>query len=249
MAIFDIIIILVFVIVAVFGYRYGVFKMISDVITLFISSILSKLISNVLFNLLYQYLPFFNFFGKTKGLKSINIIVWQLIIYVIILLVIIMIINKILKKTKLNQKISDSMVEANLISKILGVIVSILLSFVITFNGLLLILIPCFNLTSIMDSRFATIIMEKMPTLSSQNNALYKSETYTIERINKKDNTDAKFKNVNNDIVKYMVKADLISNDKVKVLNKKDKLVGKRKTVADEIIEETDLTKPTNDKN
>ena len=194
MAIFDIIIVLTFLIVIVFGYRYGVFKMISDVITLFIGSILSKLISNILFNLLYQYLPFFNFFGKSKGLKSINIIVWQLIIYAIVLLIIIAIINKILKKTKLKQKISDSMIEANLISKLLGVIVSILLSFVITFNAIVFLLTPCFNLTIVTESRFVTIIMENMPILSSQNKAIYKSEIYTIERINRKDNTAAKYK-------------------------------------------------------
>ena len=43
-----------------------------------------------------------------------------------------------------------------------------------------------------------------------------------------------------------MVSTDLISKDKINVLNKKNKLVGKRKTVMDKIIDETDVTNPTN---
>lgn len=246
MGIIDILIIVVIVFGMYLGYRNALFKELSDFIILFIGSIVSGLISRLLFNGLYKFLPFFNFYGNVKGLKSINIIFWQLILYVLILFIIISIIKRIYVKTGIEEKIKDSMVESNIITRLLGLIVSPLLMVTLMFNIILVFLAPNFNLEILNNSKGASMIMEKMPILSSQNNKTYVNEKYIIKRINKSDNKDSNYKKVNNDIINNMVSTDLISKDKINVLNKKNKLVGKRKTVMDKIIDETDVTNPTN---
>ncbi len=245
MGIIDILIIVVIVFGMYLGYRNALFKELSDFIILFIGSIVSGLISRLLFNGLYKFLPFFNFYGNAKGLKSINIIFWQLILYVLILFIIISIIKRIYVKTGIEEKIKDSMVESNIITRLLGLIVSPLLMVTLMFNVILVFLAPNFNLEILNNSKGASMIMEKMPILSSQNNKTYVNEKYIIKRINKSDNKDSNYKKVNNDIINNMVSTDLISKDKINVLNKKNKLVGKRKTVMDKIIDETDVTNPT----
>ena len=245
MGIIDILIIVVIVFGMYLGYRNALFKELSDFIILFIGSIVSGLISRLLFNGLYKFLPFFNFYGNAKGLKSINIIFWQLILYVLILFIIISIIKRIYVKTGIEEKIKDSMVESNIITRLLGLIVSPLLMVTLMFNVILVFLAPNFNLEILNNSKGASMIMEKMPILSIQNNKTYVNEKYIIKRINKSDNKDSNYKKVNNDIINNMVSTDLISKDKINVLNKKNKLVGKRKTVMDKIIDETDVTNPT----
>ncbi len=245
MGIIDMLIIVIIVFGMYLGYRNALFKELSDFIILFISSIVSGLISRLLFNGLYKFLPFFNFYGNVKGLKSINIIFWQLILYVLILFIIILVIKRIYVKTGIEEKIKDSMVESNIITRLLGLIVSPLLMVTLMFNVILVFLAPNFNLEILNNSKGASMIMEKMPILSSQNNKTYVNEKYIIKRINKSDNKDSNYKKVNNDIINNMVSTDLISKDKINVLNKKNKLVGKRKTVMDKIIDETDVTNPT----
>lgn len=245
MGIIDILIIVVLIFGIYLGYRNALFKELSDLVILFISSIVSGLISRLLFNGLYKFLPFFNFSGDAKGLKSINIIFWQLILYVIILFIVILIIKKIYVKTGIEEKIKDTMVESNIITRLLGLIVSPLLMIVLMFNVILVLLTPNFNLEIVNNSKGASIIMEKTPILSSQNNKIYANEKYIIKRINKSDNKDSNYKKVNNDIINNMVSTTLISKEKINILSKKNKLVGKRKTVIDEIIDETDVTNPT----
>ena len=71
--------------------------------------------------------------------------------------------------------------------------------------------------------------MTKTSVLSRENMNLYANERYVIKRINEEDNTILNYKNVNDDIIKYMLKTKLIDDDKMKDLEKLNKLLGIRK--------------------
>lgn len=211
------------------GYQRGLLKELTDFLILFLSSLLSGKLSDILVGLLYKYIPFLNFNGKSEGLKSINIIFWKLVLYLLLLVVIIFIFNKIINKTKLSSKILDSMVETNLINKVLGALVSVPLILTFIFNISLILSSPNFNFVSLNNSKLVYVIMTKTPVLSRENMNLYANERYVIKRINEEDNTILNYKNVNDDIIKYMLKTKLIDDDKMKDLEKLNKLLGIRK--------------------
>ncbi len=211
------------------GYQRGLLKELTDFLILFLSSLLSGKLSDILVGLLYKYIPFLNFNGKSEGLKSINIIFWKLVLYLLLLVVIIFIFNKIINKTKLSSKILDSMVETNLINKVLGALVSVPLILTFIFNISLILSSPNFNFVSLNNSKLVYVIMTKTSVLSRENMNLYANERYVIKRINEEDNTILNYKNVNDDIIKYMLKTKLIDDDKMKDLEKLNKLLGIRK--------------------
>lgn len=228
MQIVTIITILIFLLGIYIGYQKGFIKQLSDFLILFISSILASFISDKLFSIFYKYLPFFNLSGKSEGLKSINIILWKLIIYVLCILIIILIIRLILIKTKLYDKIINSMVDISLLNKILGMIISLPLVFILIFNISLFLLSPNFNLKQLNDSKVIIAIMNKTPVLSWQNKNLYNNQKYIIERINKKDNIKKNLKKVNNDIVNNMIETGFVNKNIINNLNKENKLLGTR---------------------
>ena len=211
------------------GYQRGLLKELTDFLILFLSSLLSGKLSDILVGLLYKYIPYLNFNGKSEGLKSINIIFWKLVLYLLLLVVIIFIFNKIINKTKLSSKILDSMVETNLINKVLGALVSVPLILTFIFNISLILSSPNFNFVSLNNSKLVYVIMTKTSVLSRENMNLYANERYVIKRINEEDNTILNYKNVNDDIIKYMLKTKLIDDDKMKDLEKLNKLLGIRK--------------------
>lgn len=223
------------------GYQRGLLKELTDFLILFLSSLLSGKLSDILVGLLYKYIPFLNFNGKSEGLKSINIIFWKLVLYMLLLVVIIFIFNKIINKTKLSSKILDSMVETNLITRVLGALVSVPLILTFIFNISLILSSPNFNFVSMNNSKLVYVIMTKTPVLSRKNMNLYANERYVIKRINEEDNTILNYKNVNDDIIKYMLKTKLINDDKMKDLEKLNKLLGTRK--------EKDSSKDNNESN
>lgn len=228
MQIVNIIIIFIFLLGIYIGYQKGVIKQLSDFLILFITSILASFISDKLFSILYKYLPFFNLSGKSEGLKSINIILWKLIIYVLCVLILILIIRQILIKTKLYDKIINSMVDISLLNKILGMIISLPLVLILIFNISLFLLSPNFNLKQLNDSKVISTIMIKTPVLSWQNKNLYNNQKYIIKRINKKDNTKKNLKKVNNDIVNNMMETGFVNKSIIDNLNKENKLLGTR---------------------
>lgn len=228
MQIVTIITILIFLLGIYIGYQKGFIKQLSDFLILFISSILASFISDKLFSILYKYLPFFNLSGKPEGLKSINIILWKLIIYVLCVLILILIIRQILIKTKLYDKIINSMVDISLLNKILGMIISLPLVLILIFNISLFLLSPNFNLKQLNDSKVISTIMIKTPVLSWQNKNLYNNQKYIIKRINKKDNTKKNLKKVNNDIVNNMMETGFVNKSIIDNLNKENKLLGTR---------------------
>ena len=147
MTIADIVLILIFIFGIYLGYQSGFVKQLNDLIILFIVSIIAGKLSDIIYGFVYQFFPFFNFAGRSEGIKSINIILWKLILYLLIIMIIISIIRKIYKDLKLEEKITNNIIEAGTISRILGAIFSLPLIFVLSFNIILVFLSPNFTFT------------------------------------------------------------------------------------------------------
>ena len=237
MSIFDILIIVIILFGMYLGYQRGVIKELSDFGILLFSMLIASPISKLLCSLIYPVLPFFNFTGSIKGLKSLNIILWRLVFYFLILIILISIIRTVLLKLGLLRKISDTMVEAGIISKLLGLVVAFPLMIVFLYNVMFILNLPFINLDFTNDSKVYKMILEKTIIISKQNERVYLCENDTKKIVNGKYNTDKNYKVADDKILKSSIEHKLISYKNVKKLNDKKKLNGKRKTVIDEIIE------------
>lgn len=243
MSILDGVLLLIILLILYLGYQRGIIKQASDFIVLLISMLLSSFLSKLLCKLLYPILPFFNFYGDIKGIKSVNLIIWRLIVYIILLVLIILIIRRILIKLKLQNKIKESEVEAGLISKLFGIIMSVFLSIIFLYNLLLVINVPLFNI-NLKESKISNFILEKTIIISKQNEDVYLSENYAKTIIY--DNNDT-FEVKNDKILNEMLKDNLVTKNVLLKLEEKGKLVGKTKTIIDEIEEDISVTTKEND--
>ncbi len=229
MGVIDLIIILFFIYGIYSGWQSGFLKMISNFIVLLITTLIAGKLSDIMFGVLYKFLPFFNFSGKTEGLKSVNIIVWKIILYILIFAIILTLIESLSVKFKIKEKITDSMINVSIIGKVFGSIFSVPLVFTLVFNAILILLIPFLNLKILFDSKISNMVMTKTPILSKANRNLYNNQTYIINRINKKDNTNKGYKKVNKDIVENMLDTNLVSKEIIETLEENNKLLGTRK--------------------
>ena len=243
MSILDGVLLLIILLILYLGYQRGIIKQASDFIVLLISMLLSSFLSKLLCKLLYPILPFFNFYGDIKGIKSVNLIIWRLIVYIILLVLIILIIRRILIKLKLQNKIKESEVEAGLISKLFGIIMSVFLSIIFLYNLLLVINVPLFNI-NLKESKISNFILEKTIIISKQNEDVYLSENYAKTIIYDSNDT---FEVKNDKILNEMLKDNLVTKNVLLKLEEKGKLVGKTKTIIDEIEEDISVTTKEND--
>lgn len=228
MGVIDIVLILVFLYGIYSGFQSGFLKMFSNFIVLLITTLVAGKLSDIMFGLLYNFFPFFNFSGKTEGLKAVNIIVWKLILYILIFAVVLTLIESLLSKFKIKEKIANSMINVNVIGKIFGSVLSIPLVFTLVFNTILILLVPFLNFKLLTDSKVANMIMTKTPILANANRNLYNNQTFIINRINKKDNTIKGYKRLNKDIVENMLDTNLVSKEIIETLEDGNKLLGTR---------------------
>ena len=96
MGVFDIVIILLGIGGLYLGYKYGAFKIISEFITILIGTVVASFINGYICSFLYKFLPFLNLFGNYRGLKSLNILIYKVFIFIGIILIVRAIINAIL---------------------------------------------------------------------------------------------------------------------------------------------------------
>lgn len=229
MGIFDVLIILIFIFGIYLGYQSGFIKQLNDLVILFIVSFIAGRLSNFLYGLLYKYFPFFNFIGKSEGIKSINIILWKLILYLLIIFIIMHIIKKVYVKTKLEDRLTNSILSTSFISRILGAILSMPLMILLLFNIILVLMSPNFNLNSLNNSKLANTLIEKTPILAKENLNLYYNQKYIIDKLNEEEITKENYEAVNEDIIDNILKTKLISEDKMDTLRQQEKLLGTRK--------------------
>ena len=137
------------------------------------------------------------------------------------------------------------MVEAGIVSKILGIIMSVPLTVIVLYNVLIIINVPLINFDVAKESKVADFILEKTLIISSQNEDVYLSSNYARKQVFSKNNTDETYENINNKIINNMLKNNLTTKSVINKLEDKNKLLGTRYTIIDEIEDEAGVTNPT----
>lgn len=214
----SVIIVLVILFGFYIGWQRGFVKEITDFLALLISMILAGIFKGPLANLLYTVLPFYSFPGSVRSLYSVNIVFYQVILYLLLLLFFLGIYQLIIQKFKLKDKIVETAVEANIVSSILGAVIGGPLIALFVYNIVLFAKLPVFNLHTVNNSKVANLMMKKTFMVSNINKALYISNEYVLGIINSDELKDIDKTYLDNNIITYMVNNNLIDEKKVNKL-------------------------------
>ena len=223
----DIIFIIILLISIYVGYSGGFYKILSDTILLFLTSYLSGILTNILFDKVITYLPFFNLWGASEGIKSINIIIWRVILYILIMVLLMYIIDRILKKTGIQDKLDEKIITMRKLGRYLGCLFAIPFTIVLIFNIILVFGLPIFNMTGIFESKTSETLMSNMILLKDNSNIIYEGEKYINGVINE-DNTIDTYSSINDDIISYLVENKLINNENINKIKEDNKIIGTR---------------------
>ena len=167
MNIIDAVIIMLFIIGFLIGYKRGVIKQAVSLVGFFVVIILSYIFKDFVAHFCFSRLPFIDFslFG---AVSVVNIIFYELISFLVTLSVLSIALKIVVKLTGIIEHILDITIIFGFISKILGGILGILEMYVISFILLFLFSQPFMNITGIKDSKLADTILSKTPILTDK---------------------------------------------------------------------------------
>ena len=210
MGLLDFIIIMFIFIIGSIGIKNGFFKQTVLTVGTVLVIVLAYVTKDFLANWFSYNLPFFNFFGPIEGLTSINIIMYQMLAVL-------------LKITKVFEKILNFTIILGIPSKILGFIVGAIEGYILAFVILFFICQPAFNFSFVKDSKFAPVILNSSPGLSSL-------VSKTVDTIDEMYNLVDDYNNhkdanrFNKDSIDLMLKNEVITKEYVNNLIDKGKI-------------------------
>lgn len=240
MQILDIIIIIIAILGVYLGYQNGIVKVGSDFVALFISMLLAGLLKGPIANMLYPVLPFLSYGGVNEELYTVNLIFYQVMIYMILVLFFLAIYQLIITKTKVKELITNTMVETYLVMKLVGAVVGAPLIILFIYNFLLFFNMPLLNLKEVRDSNYINAVLKKTPIIASVNKSLYNSEKYFNDVISDKKMLANDKRYLDNNILNYMIDEGFIPAEKAQKLIDKGLLIGYEGTnVPDDDVEDT----------
>ena len=186
---------------------------------------ISGLLTNLLFDKVIAYLPFFNFWGASEGIKSINIIVWRVLLYVALIVLLLVIINKILDRTGVLDRIDEKIITMRKWGRYLGCLFVIPFMMVFIYNVILVLGMPIFNISQVHEASISKFLVNNMILLKDTTGTLEECEAYAIDQIND-NNTIETYTEINSSILSYLEENELIDSDSVTKLKDDDKLTG-----------------------
>lgn len=222
MNLIDLVAIIVIILGAYRGWKYGGFSTIISLIGTLLVFVIAYYLKNPISTLLYENMPFRNFGGIFSGITSFNILVYEGIAYAICIIILVAILRVILKLTGIIDKIINLTLVFALPSKILGLIFGALEFYIYTFVVLFVLAQLPFSAEYFKDSTFGNNMLSKTPLLSNVTNDLYHSvsEVYEI-CANKKGDESAKADYESLDV---LLKYEVITPESVQKLKDKGKL-------------------------
>lgn len=234
MNVIDIILILLFVMFFIVGFKRGVIKETASIIGVVVMFIVAFLFKGYVGNLLCTFLPFFKFTGSLEGLVAINILIYQLIGFLVIYGLLYSIYAIVLTISKVFQKLVDMTLVLLLPSKLLGGLFSLLKCYIIIFVIALVCMIPFKDNTLFNESKFISFIIEKTPILSNASSNITSSidEIYTLgDKLSKKELTTNE---ANLQTIDVMLKYKLVDKKtiiKLQAIHKLDEINGLNKVL------------------
>ena len=215
------IIILVFIVLSAFvGFSRGFFKQTIMFVGTILVICLSFIFKNPLSLFIYKNLPFFKF----GGLTSLNILLYEILAFIILIVVLSIVLVILVKITGIVEKILKVTIILAIPSKLLGMLVGIIESIVILYFVLFILSLPIIKVPYLNESKYAKIIMDKTPILSSVCDNIMKTfdEISEFTEENLKLNFDVN--KANKDILEIILKNRVATSDNVRYLVEKDKI-------------------------
>ncbi|HOO68043.1 MAG TPA: CvpA family protein [Bacilli bacterium] len=222
MNIVDIVIIATIIICMMLGFVRGFLKQTVTFIGTILVVILAFIFKSPLSLIMYKNLPFFKFGGIFQNLTSLNILMYETLAFIIALVVLSIVLGVILKVTGLIEKALKATIILAIPSKILGMIVGFVQAIVIIYVSLFIVSLPIINLPYLSESKYANIILEKTPFLSSVTDGIVKTYDEISEFIDESSSLDSATKNRN--MVDVMLKNGVTTPENIRYLVDKGKL-------------------------
>ncbi len=223
MNIVDTIIIVAILVIAAGGLKNGFFKQSVLTIGTVLVFILSYYLKDILANFFSYNLPFFNFAGPLLGLKSLNILLYQLIAFLIVFVLLLSVLVVLLKITGVFEKILKYTIVLGIPSKILGFIVGLIEGYIIVFIVLFFLNQPAVNLKVLDESKLMPVIVNSSPGLSGivskTNEAVVEIYDLVNEYTKNQDADEFNYK-----AVEIMIDKKVITKDYLRKLKEKEKI-------------------------
>ena len=214
----DILLIIVLISGGLAGAHNGFFKQSVVLVGTIICFILAWIFKNPIADFFSFNLPFFSF----NGLKSLNILFYQLAAFLSLLLLFSAVLIVLIKMTGIFEKILKMTIILGIPSKILGFFVGLIETYIIVFAVLFFAKQPIFNQELLEESLLTPIIVNSSPGLSNivgnMNDSL--KDIYIITK--DYDNKDKS--KTNKEIIDSLLKHKVIDQNYVDKLEKKGKI-------------------------
>ena len=217
--ILDIIIIVLFIIAIVLGFKKGILKELVSFIGTIIIFIISYQLKGIVGNFLCIIFPFY-----IKDLVTVNIMFYQIIAFILTFGILSFLFNLFINLTKTIDNLLDKIKLLNIPLRILGAIISVFKMYLTVFILLLLVMIPFRNTSIVKKSLLTEKIVYETPILSKGS----KEVIFVLEEIIILDRDIAKGKITINEgnlkILDLLLKYNMIDKDTVIDLYNKDKI-------------------------
>lgn len=218
----DAVIIIIFIIGILNGFRNGAIKSVVGLIGIIIALVLAFQLKNPIAKILYSNLPFFEF-KILKEVAVFNILFYEFISFIIVFVLLLFVLRVVLKVTGILQKLLDLTIILGFGSRVIGAILGFIETYVIVFVLLFFLNQPYFDLHLFDDSKINKAILNETPILTSMVHKKIEvmNELFELKKIY--DNT-AKADEYNYQTLDILLKYNIITVDSVKTLKEKNKL-------------------------
>ena len=223
----DLIIIILFLIGGIVGFKEGVIKKLTSFIGIFLVVIIAFVLKNKLSIYFYENLPFFDLGGIFKGIQILNVLFYEVVAFVIIASLLLLVYNVLLMLTGLVEKILKATVILSIPSKLLGILVGVVETYVWVYIILFILTLPVINMKEIYSSKMANFMLTNTPILSKYTVKTVKIYDDVYNLVDKKG--DKTSKELNEETMDLMLKYDIITPESADKLIKTNKV-----TVSDE---------------
>ena len=164
--IFNIGIVLTFIMFIVAGWKNGVVREMASFIGIVVVFFLSFALKGIVGNFLCTILPFFNFGSYIRGLVSLNILIYHAIAFFLLFALFLGLYKLLLKLSNALQKIINATIILQIPSKICGAIISFIEGWIIIFILLVVLIVPFRGVDQFKNSKLSNAILFKTPVLS-----------------------------------------------------------------------------------
>lgn len=219
----DIVIIILFILGFLEGWKKGLLSSAVKFVSTILIFVLALILKSPISAILIEHLPFIPFKGIFADITTFNIILYEGIAFLIAIFILTIIFKVLLKLTGILNKVINATIILGLPNKLGGALINLLRYYIIAFIIIFIVsLIPATS-AFVKESYISDNILNKTPILSHATKDLNKSLTEAYDLVKSIDeNTESE--EINKEVLKILLKYDIISKETVINLEKSGKL-------------------------